>query len=159
MSDIFTHEDLDRRLMLGRRMSEFILFRQNESSGDSLVTTYFSTYEHTPEDEQWVRRFFSQQPVTKEDVFTTIEKLEELKNNSPTITLHISRVLPEDSIARIGMWLRKHLNPAMLIRFKYDTSVTAGCGISWKGVYTDFSLSHRLEEKHDQIVDLIKLTV
>lgn len=82
-------------------------------------------------------------------VFTFLEgKLKE----TPTLTLNLAFNPPDELINELGEYYRKNFTSFQLIDLKFDLSLIAGCSIVWKGVFKDYSLKNRIEERKEEIM-------
>ena len=82
-------------------------------------------------------------------IFTFLEgKLKE----TPTLTLNMAFNPPDELINELGEYYRKNFSSFKLIDLKFDLSLIAGCSMVSNGIYKDYSLKARIEEKKDEIM-------
>lgn len=72
------------------------------------------------------------------------------------VVLYLPFELPEEGIKKIVGKLREGDNKSCLIEIKYDPSLLAGCAISYKGNYKDYSLRAKLAEKRRELEIIVE---
>ena len=158
ISDIYTHEELTRRIALARGVCEYLFFKEPGLAIEDRIANYFKTYEHEEQDQAWIEKFL-QQPHTHESFFGTIGELEQIEKKSPTIVLHIAVILPALEISTIGNWVKKNIDEHALIRFSYNPALAGGCAISLNGISHDFSVANKLDQQQEKILNSIRTIV
>lgn len=96
------------------------------------------------------------QAFNKDNVYEIFTSLEIQISKLPTLTVYLTFEADDQALAQIGQFTRKTLNPALLLDIKYDPNLIAGAALVWKGVYKDYSLRSRIEEKKGEILEGFK---
>ncbi|MBI2017776.1 hypothetical protein HYS92_01875 [Candidatus Daviesbacteria bacterium] len=114
--------------------------------------------EPTAEDLKWLKllpeTFFQQfTPANLEETFSFLES--KLKQ-TPTLALNLAFNPPDELITELGEYYRKNFNSFKLIDLKFDLKLIAGCSLVWNGVYKDYSLKARIEERKEVILQSFK---
>lgn len=86
------------------------------------------------------------------DTFIQLEKsIASLK----TLTLYLTFEPDDEALSQIGQAIRK-LFGQLLLDIKYDPSLIAGAALVWQGVYKDYSLRSKIEDKKGMILQSFK---
>lgn len=94
---------------------------------------------------------------TKDNVYKIFDDLEKLISQLQVLTIYLPIETNENISLQIGSFARKTLqNPTLLLDTKLDPFLIAGPAFSWKGVYKDYSLRSRIEEKKEEILQNFK---
>ncbi len=138
---ILKHE-LEKRFFNSQQKSE-----DTESAQDSTDTMWLTSLDED---------FFK--PFNQMNAYQVLDDLEKEIKKNPTITLFIAFTMPEEEINRLGVWLRIHMVriPNLLCEIKIDPNLLAGCALSFKGIYKDYSLMQRIEANKQQIIANLK---
>ena len=92
------------------------------------------------------------QKFNKENVYEIFSALEKTSDNLPILTMYLAFEPDEITLSQIGPVARKTFNlPLLLLDIKVDPNLIAGTALSWKGVYRDYSLRTKIEEKKTEI--------
>lgn len=128
----------------------------------SLLKEFFGSEGDTEglsdEDINWLKSLspsFYQQ-FNKDNVYDIFKQVEDKLENTPVLLIYVPFEATEQAIYQIGTILRKNFNGLYLFDTKLDPSLIAGCALSWKGVYRDYSLKARIEEKKGEILSSFK---
>ncbi|MDP3983167.1 MAG: hypothetical protein Q8Q65_03770 [bacterium] len=92
---------------------------------------------------------------TKEDLYTKIKEYTKKIKELPELTLLLPFIPDEPNLAMLTNWLRKEINPSLLVNIKLDTQLGAGCAFIIDGVYHDYSISNELKQVNDKIQALL----
>ena len=96
------------------------------------------------------------QKFTEESAMGIFAKIEQDLAKLTILTLHLPFEASETVYSQIGIFSRKAFGQRNLILdIKYDPSLIAGCALSWKGIYKDYSLKARITEKKPDILQSI----
>ncbi len=112
------------------------------------------TIEPAEDDLRWMKTlpqtfFQAFTPDNQTQIFTFLEiKLKE----TPALTLNLAFNPPDELINELGEYYRQHFTSFRLIDLKFDLSLIAGCSMVWKGVFKDYSLKSRIEDRKDEIM-------
>ena len=93
----------------------------------------------------------------RENIYQIFTKIEPEIEKLPTLTLYLAFEPNEQAISYLGPMVRKIFeDPTLLTSIKVDPSLIAGCGLSFNGMYKDYSLRAKIEEKKEQIMENFK---
>ncbi|HSX53007.1 MAG TPA: hypothetical protein VLF90_01400 [Patescibacteria group bacterium] len=82
--------------------------------------------------------------------------IENLHQNAPVIHISFASDPPATVLTKLITWLRKEIDPALLLQVGLQPSIAAGCIVRTPSKYFDFSLRRHFESKQDLL--LRKLT-
>lgn len=111
------------------------------------------------EDLSWLKSLPSDfyQKFNKDNVYQIFAGLEGQINKVAVLTIYLTFEPDEVSLMQIGDYARKTFaNPTLLLDIKYDPRLIAGAALTWKGVYKDYSLKARINERKLVILDSFK---
>lgn len=93
----------------------------------------------------------------KDNVYKLFENLDHQISSMKILTLYITFETDETSLSQIGEMARKTFtNPSLLLDIKYDPKLIAGAAFSWNGLYRDYSLRAKIEERKLVILESFK---
>lgn len=72
------------------------------------------------------------------------------------LTLYLPFEANEETIKILGSMTRQLFQSQPLLDIKHDPTLLAGAALVWQGVYKDYSLRARIEEKKVEILDSFK---
>lgn len=111
------------------------------------------------EESDWLKTLpdsFYQQ-FNKDNAYSVFTGLENKINQLTPLTIYLPFTTDEEVASQIGSSARTTLqNPHLLLDRKHDPLLIAGCALSWKGIYKDYSLRARIEEKKSEVLDSFK---
>ncbi len=123
----------------------------------NLLKTFFggeSTPTLSPSDLNWLKslpvNFY--QNFNKDNVYQIFSELEEKEGKLPTLTIYLTFEPDEATVANIGAFARNTFKLPLMLDIKLDPILIAGAAISFKGVYKDYSLRAKIEEKKGEIL-------
>lgn len=99
------------------------------------------------------------QNFNKDNTYQLMLELDNAINQLKTLIIYLAFEPDNTSLTLIGKYVRKTIpsaNLPMLLDIKYDRSLIAGCALVWNGIYRDYSLKSRIEEKKQLILDSFK---
>lgn len=97
------------------------------------------------------------QSINHDNVYDVFEDLEKRVNSMPVLIIYLTFEPDEVILAQIGEMARKTFSQLnLLLDIKYDPRLLAGAALSWKGVYRDYSLRARIEERKQVILESFK---
>lgn len=67
------------------------------------------------------------------------------------LTVYLPFEANDDALKEIGVRSRQLYGANFLLDIKYNPELIAGCALSWKGIYKDYSLHARIEERKQVI--------
>lgn len=88
----------------------------------------------------------------KNNITQSIAELEKKMSQLQPLTVYLPFEANEEAIKLIGGMARKLFNPKLFLDIKYDPMLLAGCALSWKGIYKDYSLKKRIDERKIEIL-------
>lgn len=112
----------------------------------------------TPKDSTW----FSALPenflgeFNKDNLSLILTYFSNQINKMETLTIYLSFDAGGDILDQIGIKTRTTFGKIMLLDVKYNPALIAGCAISWKGIYKDYSLHSRIGERKLAILQSFK---
>ena len=97
------------------------------------------------------------QKFNKDNVYNIFSSLEKLSANLPILTIYLTFEPDDITLNQIGTFTRQTFNSSsLLLGIKIDPNLIAGTALVWKGVYRDYSLRAKLEEKKAEISEEFK---
>ena len=85
-----------------------------------------------------------------------IEALEKQVKSIQPLIIYLPFEIPEGEVVRIGMKIRTDLGKNLLLNFKVDPTLIAGCAIVWNSQLRDYSARARINQNKPQILSIIK---
>ncbi|OGE27583.1 hypothetical protein A2867_03685 [Candidatus Daviesbacteria bacterium RIFCSPHIGHO2_01_FULL_40_11] len=110
----------------------------------------------SPQDSNWLKSLPSSfyQKFNKDNIYNIFSGLEKIGTNTPILTMHLAFELNDTTLSQIGAFTRKTFDsPSLLLDIKVDPNLIAGTALSWKGVYRDYSLRAKLEQKRQELLE------
>lgn len=109
----------------------------------------------TPSDLEWLgslpQNFLKN--FNKDNIYPTLDTVEREISQLPTITIYLPFTSSENISLQIGSYARKaYSNTKLLLEIRYDPSLIAGAALSWRGMYRDYSLRAKIEEKKEELL-------
>ncbi|MBU1032252.1 hypothetical protein KKE03_05040 [Patescibacteria group bacterium] len=145
LKDTFSHTLLNHRVKLLK---------------SNLLKTFFggASPTLTPSDLNWLKSFPESfyRNFNKDNVYQIFSDLEQNYAKLPILTIYLAFEPDEATVANIGAFTRKTFGLPFMLDIKLDPRLIAGAALSWKGVYRDFSLRTRIEEKKEEISQSFK---
>lgn len=147
LKDTFNSTQLKRRLLIlkSQLLLKFFGGEQKEVS--------------TQADSDWLKSLPGDflNNFSKDNVYKIFEDLEKTIIGLKPLTLYLTFEPDDNSTVLIGTYARKAFNnPLLLLDIKYDPNLIAGAALVWKGVYRDYSLRSRIDERKLAILDSFK---
>ena len=110
------------------------------------------------EDLSWLnsldRSFLGQ--FNKDNIVKTFETTEAALNTIKPLIIYIAFAPTDELNYQIGLFLRKNFLNHKIFEIRTDPNLVAGCALSYKGVYKDYSLRTIIESKREQILKSFK---
>lgn len=88
----------------------------------------------------------------KNNITQNIAELEKKISQLQLLTVYLPFEVNDEAVKLIGGMARKLFNPKLFLDIKYDPTLLAGCALSWKGIYKDYSLKKKIEERKTEIL-------
>lgn len=87
---------------------------------------------------------------TKENLYSKIKEYTKKIKELPELTLFLPFTPDEPNLAMLANWLRKEVNPSLLVNIKIDAHLGAGCAFLINGVYYDYSINNELKKYEEK---------
>lgn len=140
-STTYTLSDLHRRVQLLKNHLNETVFSKKKTVDPDIDDV----------DQVWLQSL-TLSDITKENVATTIEKLEEETKNVIPLVIFLPIVLPQNEAENVGKKLRADFGEGFFIEFRFDPQLIAGAAMAYKGIYKDYSLRQSLKDNHEGLV-------
>lgn len=75
--------------------------------------------------------------------------------SSQTYLIYIPVELPDEEQDRLGKWFKENVSKECLVEFNYDPDLIGGCAISSNGVYKNYSISQKIHDNKDSIIQAL----
>ena len=100
---------------------------------------------------------FFYQKFNKDNVYALFKQAEDKINQLLPVVVYLPFEANDQSIAQIGQFARITFNnTSLLLDIKHDPGLIAGCALVWNGVYRDYSLRAKIEERKAAILQSFK---
>lgn len=99
---------------------------------------------------------------TKDNINQIFTQFSGQISNLPTLILYLTFEPDEQTIEQIGSYARKTFGSSrgagkmILLDIKYDSKLIAGAALVWNGLYRDYSLRSKIEERKMVILESFK---
>lgn len=93
------------------------------------------------------------QSFNKDNLAQIMANLTSQINTMQVITIYLPFEATEETLDQIGIKARSLFNPILVLDIKYNPQLIAGCALTWKGIYKDYSLHSRIAEKKQLILE------
>lgn len=87
----------------------------------------------------------------------SIDQLNRQAQELEVLTFYTAVDLTDDKYLEMAKYVRGNFNPNLLIDFKINPTLIAGCAMVWKGNYKDYSLKSTIDQNKDHIIERFKL--
>lgn len=91
------------------------------------------------------------QKFNKDNINQIFSYLDENLHKLSTLTVYLPFEANEEAVKSIALKARELFNKTLILDIKYDPLLIAGCALVWNGVYKDYSLRARIEEKKQEL--------
>ena len=92
----------------------------------------------------------------KDNLSSIFQGLEEEIQKIQALTLYLTFDPDETTIMSIGEFVRRTFGSLILLDIKYNPNLIAGAAIVWKGIYKDYSLRSKIEQKKPEVLQSFK---
>ncbi|MBU1000608.1 hypothetical protein KKE78_04405 [Patescibacteria group bacterium] len=129
----------------------------------NLLKTFFGgenqTLNSTTQDLNWLEslpeNFYRK--FTKDNIYQIFADLEKKISNLPTLAMYLTFEPNDTTLYQVGSVARKTFNyPSLILDIKLDPNLIAGAALVWKGVYKDYSLRAKVENRKAEIIEGFK---
>ena len=128
-----------------------------------LINAIFSSKDTIPsleqQDLEWLSSpgedFYKQ--FNKDNLYTIFNQLEAQITSLKPLIIYLPFESDDNIALQIASFARtKFNNQNICLDVKYDPNLIAGCALVWNGVYKDYSLRSKIEEKKAEVLDSFK---
>lgn len=143
LQDTYTLSQLKHKVKLLKNYLTHNFFTTGTNLKDAGVAdlTWLKSLNHT---------FY--QNFTKDNINIVFADLESQLNKLPILNIYLTFEPDQSTISSIGARSRKLFGSTLLLDIKFDPSLIAGAALVWKGIYKDYSLRAKIEEKKTEIL-------
>lgn len=128
----------------------------------NLLKTFFGGENETtlpsPQELQWLKalpeNFY--QKFNKDNVYQIFSDLDKEIAKLSTLTICLTFEPDDATLSNLGAFARKMFGHLLILDIKLDPRLIAGAALIWKGVYKDYSLRAKIEEKKSEISQSFK---
>lgn len=126
-----------------------------------LAKKFFGAKQDQPlslSDQNWINSLpqESLESFNKTNLYEALNLVEKMAFNAQILTLYLSFESDEQSIKMLADKVRALLNHPILLEIKYDPKLIAGLALSFNGIYKDYSLRVKIEERKAEILGSFK---
>ncbi len=156
LTNTYTVNDLLRRFGFLRAYLEAKLFGGAE--GATLTLSAVLARERADEGSvaallDW-EKAFTREKVSLESLRVMLPSVEEDVRGLPVLRLYTPVELDSTHTARVGAWVREHLDPNLMLELHVDARAVGGCAFVWRDTFHDFSLRHFVRARREQVVKM-----
>jgi hypothetical protein len=91
-----------------------------------------------------------------EDLDKLIEALEDHADNVPRMTITLAAPAPGSLKKTLVAWCRKHVEPDVLVDFRFDSTLLGGMVVSWRSRIFDWSFRSRILEESGRFPEVLR---
>ena len=106
----------------------------------------------------WLRAlgkdFYKQ--FNQSNIYSIFDLIEAKIDKMEPLYVYLPFIADDQVDTAIGQYIRSSVGHNLLYETKFDPNLVAGCGLSFKGVYKDYSLRSKIEAKKSEILDSFK---
>jgi|SRR3990167_5861047 len=112
----------------------------------------------TPRDSQWFKSLPKSfmESFNKDNLSQNLSSLNSKINSTPILTVYLPIDVSDEALDQIGSKVRNLFGENFLLDVKYNPNLIAGCALTWKGIYKDYSLHSRIGERKLAILQSFK---
>lgn len=96
------------------------------------------------------------QTISKDSLGEILKEVKSAVEKIDILVLFTAVELTTEGYNEVIKKVRSLTNKHLLIDFRLDPTLVAGCSLIWKGVYKDYSLKSRIEKNRDLILSQFK---
>lgn len=151
-----TKNVLQRRMMFIRQLLQQMLFVQPKINPKLAIERFIAKTSLNQPDVDFFRSLGSDfLSFSKQNAYLLIDQLEDIVEKIPTLTITAPIEIAENEAEKIANFAKRMLSKDLIVDFKVNPAVLGGCGLSWKGVYYDFSLPYYIKNNREKLLKLI----
>jgi len=96
------------------------------------------------------------QSFNKDNLSTVFESLQREITQLKTLTLYLTFDPDSQTDEQIGEYVKANFKERLILDIKYNPNLIAGAGLVWKGVYKDYSLKSKIDQRKMEILESFK---
>lgn len=146
LKNTFSQAQLKHRLRILKTKLQQTFFGSTEAS--SLSSEDLNWLQSLP------KEFYQQ--FNKDNIYQIFSGFDIKIQKLSTLVLYLTFEPDEDSLFQIGTFTRKTFSQIVLLDIKFDPNLIAGCALSFRGVYKDYSLRAKMETRKSEILEGFK---
>ena len=111
-----------------------------------------------PEEMAWLNQLGNDfyKNFNKINMYQVLASLEkEIKKIQPVI-IYLPFEMPLSDRKQLGIWLRANISPTTIFDLKFDPNLIAGCALSNRGTYKDYSLRDKIDKRRAEVISSMK---
>lgn len=111
-----------------------------------------------PEDINWLKSLGTDfyKNFNKTNVYEQLEAIEKEIKKIPPLIIYIPFDMPDEEKIKLGIWLRTNISPTIIYDLRFDSNLIAGCALSSRGIYKDYSLKDNIDKRRDEVISSMK---
>lgn len=126
-----------------------------------LAKKFFGAYEDqplSPEDQNWINNLPTEllESFNKTNLYEILKTVEEKAFDTQVLTLYLPFEATGQTVKLIADKTRGILHRPVLLEIRYDSVLIAGLALSLNGIYKDYSLRAKIEERKAEILGSFK---
>lgn len=94
--------------------------------------------------------------INKDNLGPIFQKIDADLKALKVLTIYFAVQIPQNELDRLGIWLRQNFLKDMLFESRLDPTLLAGSALVWNGVYKDYSIRAKIQEKKIQLIESLK---
>lgn len=145
LKDIYTISSLKHRMRILKSYLENALFGGQNPNITSSDLAWLSSLG---------KDFLTQ--FTKDNLYQKFQTIEAQISKLPILIIYLPFEATDSANLQIGSYLRISYQRIILLDPKFDPDLIAGCACVWNGVYRDYSLRAKIEERKGEILESFK---
>jgi F0F1-type ATP synthase delta subunit len=154
----YSEAQLVKRMSVLKEFFESLYFVQNEDhTYQTTLEEISQDQEHSQMDTQLIEVIYTQYSslFTKDSFYEVLENLKKALLTCPVIHLYIPSYLNDDSLEKIGKWLRLNLSPQIIMKISIRPELVVGCGIGWNNKYHEISFRTKIDSQKQKIISFL----
>ena len=92
----------------------------------------------------------------RDNVLSNLSELEKRINQFTPLIFYLAFEINDEATVLIGTRVREYFGPNLLLDIRFNPALLAGCALSWKGIYKDYSLKAQIEARKMEILESFK---
>lgn len=112
----------------------------------------------TPKDSLWFKSLPKSfmESFSKDNLSQNLGSLTKKISSMQILTVYLPIDVTDEALDQIGSKVRNLFGEKFLLDIKYNPNLIAGCALSWKGIYKDYSLHSKISERRLAILQSFK---